>query len=131
MPQFIGFSFPFRKGSTSFPEVATDDALIKESLVQLILTGRGERVMRPDVGSGAFRHIFEDNDEVLATLIQNEVSQVIGQYEPRVSLLSVNVAKGDPDTDNGPASVIVTINYIVLATVTVGTLTLTLSSGNP
>jgi hypothetical protein len=131
MPQFIGFSFPFRKGSTSFPEVATDDALIKQSLVQLILTGRGERVMRPDVGSGAFRFIFEDNDDFLLTVIQTEVNQVVSKYEPRVSLISVDVTKGDPDTDTGANSVIVTLRYIVLATVTAGTLTMSLSSGSP
>lgn len=131
MSLFVGFAFPFRKGPTSFPESATDDVLIKQALTQLILTGRGERLMRPDVGSGAFKYVFEDNGDVLAQLIQTEIQQVVGKYEPRVALTGVDVQKGDPNTDNGDASVIITINYIVLATTTAGTLTITLSGGGP
>lgn len=129
MALFVGFAFPFRKGLTSFPEQSTDDALIKQSLIQLILTGQGERIMRPEVGSNALAYVFENNDLILVQRISAEISDVVRRFEPRVALLSVEVDNGDKSKDNGPASVIVTIKYVVLATRTVGTLTITLATG--
>lgn len=131
MSLFIGFAFPFRKGATSFPETATDDALIKQSLIQLILTGRGERVMRPDVGSGAYSYVFEDNDDILASRVSNEITAVVQKYEPRVALLGVEVVRGDPNIESEASSITVTVNYVVLLSSTLGTLTINLSSGGP
>jgi phage baseplate assembly protein W len=117
MAIYVGYSFPFRKGPTSFPASATDNDLIKQSLIQLISTGRGERVMRPTVGSGAYAFVFESNDVPITTLIQTEVMTVISKWEPRVLLQSVDVQRGNPsDNVNGPATVTITINYIVIAT---------------
>jgi phage baseplate assembly protein W len=117
MALYVGFSFPFRKAPTSFPAAATDNDLIKQSLIQLILTGRGERVMRPTVGSGAYSFVFEPNTAPLTMLMQTEIRNVITKWEPRVLLQSVDVQRGNPsDNVNGPATVTVTINYIVVAT---------------
>lgn len=119
MSTFIGISFPFRKGSTSFPQTATDVDLIKQSLVQLILVAKGERVMRPDVGSLAYRYVFEDNNDVLAELFRSEVTGVISKYEPRVALQNVEVTTND-------TTITIKILYIIRTNGQQDSLTLTI-----
>jgi phage baseplate assembly protein W len=110
MATFIGLSFPFRKSAQAFPAPSEDADLIKESLKQILLTQKGERVMRPDFGADVYRFVFENNHAALATLIQTEVARAIGTYEPRVILLNVTV---DRIADN---AVMATIYYIIPAT---------------
>lgn len=111
MPQFLGISFPFAKGNQAFPEPVTDNDLIRQSLLQLILTGTNERVMRPTFGTDVRRFVFEPNDEVLANLIQSEVASVIARFEPRVTLRAVDIRRIDSE-------VVVLIRYVVNATQT-------------
>lgn len=120
---FNGISFPFRRGGTSFPAEATDDQLIKESLVQLILTQNGERIMRPDMGSNALSFIFEPNNLVLAQTLRAEIQAVVAKFEPRVVLTDVGVER-----DLDAAQVIVTIEYVVIASRTSSSVTVPLST---
>lgn len=104
-----GISFPFRKGSTSFPATATDEQLIKEDLQQLLMTGVGTRVMRPNFGTNLYSFVFEPNDDLLATLVQAEVATAIAKFEPRISLLDVGVARVSSE-------ILVTVRYTLSAT---------------
>lgn len=104
-----GISFPFRKGSTSFPATATDEQLIKEDLQQLLMTGVGTRVMRPTFGTNLYSFVFEPNDDLLATLVQAEVATAIAKFEPRISLLDVSVARVSSE-------ILVTVRYTLSAT---------------
>jgi uncharacterized protein len=106
---FRGLAFPFRKSSTALPASAVDDELIKQSLAQIILTSKGERVMRPDFGSNAAAFVFENNDLVLQETIRSEVMSAIAKYETRVIVRSVDVNQSD-------AEVIITVTYINVVT---------------
>jgi hypothetical protein len=101
--------FPFQRGASSFPAAATDDALIKGAIVQLLMTAVGERVMRPDLGSNVQSLIFENNSAVLGNLVRSEVQGVLAKFEPRVQVLDVQVEQRE-------SSVILTIVYVVLST---------------
>lgn len=109
MSTFRGIAFPFRMGSQSFPEQRTDADVVKDSMVQIILTGRNERIMRPDFGSGVYSLIFDNNDEVLETLMRQEVVGAIGRFEPRVIVREVAITRED-------STMIVTIFYVVKLT---------------
>lgn len=117
---FRGIGFPFRRGTTSFPAAASGAALIQDSVRTLVMTRRGDRVMRPDVGSGAYDYIFETNDPMLEETIRTDVSQTLGRYEPRIIVQSVEVV---PDSDKGIVDV--TINYVIRATGTPDSVTTT------
>lgn len=106
---FRGFKFPFQSGSTSFPATASDDELIKQSLIQIVLTQKGERVMRPDFGSRTLSFIFENNDDTLAEALRTDLAVSIAKYEPRVALRKINVTRED-------TKVLVDIQYVVIAT---------------
>jgi uncharacterized protein len=106
---YRGILFPFQRGATSFPAAATDDDLIRSSIVQLLMTSAGERVMRPDLGSNVHNMIFENNDVVLANLARAEVQGVLAKFEPRVQVLDVQIEQQE-------SAVILTIVYVVLST---------------
>ena len=107
MATYFGIKFPFGRSPTVIPARTEDNDLIKESIIQIVTTGRGERVMRPDFGSAAFSFIFENNNQILTELIRDEVTTAIAKFEPRVVVRSVTTFRED---DN---SVVVTISYIV------------------
>ena len=125
MALYQGFMFPFQKGPTGFPASASDDELIQQSLIQLVMTGRGERVMRPQVGSNAYAFVFENTGAPLQMLIQTEVRNVIAKYEPRVILQNVQVDIND-STGMQPSLVTVTIFYIVVLTQTAQSVSITM-----
>lgn len=118
---FRGINFPFTKGKTALPEPAFDAALVKQSLQQIVLTGRNQRVMRPDFGCDAYSFIFEPNDDLLGELIRTEVNAAIGRFEPRVIVQDIGVVR---NTDKG--EVIVTIQYVLVATRTPDTVEVSL-----
>src|SRR5882672_699898 len=95
MPSFFGIAFPFSKDGASFPKQATDNDLIRQSIIQILLTARGERMMRPLFGSGIFGLIFENNNPALVELLRLEVTNSIGQFEPRVVVQGVDVVNKD------------------------------------
>lgn len=106
---FKGISFPFRKGRKSFPEKVEGDDLIRESVLQILLTARGERVMRPDFGSGVFRLVFENTGRLMEEMIKTEVVSVLTKYEPRISVRNVSVFTEGSSVD-------VEIDYVVIST---------------
>ena len=124
MAQFRGFNFPFKKSATEFPARAEDDELVRQSIIQLILTGKGERVMRPEVGSNVFRFVFEDNDDVLAETLRAEIQATIGRHEPRAIIQDVSV-----ENDREKREATVSIYYVVVASRTQGNITMDLPSG--
>lgn len=119
MTQFVGIAFPFTKSETSYPAQAVDNELVRQSLLQILATGRGERVMRPDFGADVHKYLFDSLDTGLEDLVSTEVRAAIGKYEPRVAVQSVQVDRGD-------TSLVVTVTYVVLATKKQTTLSLTL-----
>lgn len=119
---YRGIALPFKKSSTALPAPVVDDDLIKQSLVQIVLTGRGERIMRPDFGSNAYAFVFENNDSVLQETIRTEVMSAIAKFETRAVVRTVDVTRTDTE-------VTVTINYIVVATRQEQTVAITMPIG--
>ena len=109
MATYRGIAFPFGKNSTTFPAEVTDEDLVKQSLIQIVTTARGERVMRPDFGSAAYSFVFENNNVLLAELMRDELTAAIAKFEPRVIVRGIVVERDESE-------VIVTINYIVSLT---------------
>jgi phage baseplate assembly protein W len=113
MPTILTFSFPFRKGGSSFPQQSgTDEDAIKSSLVQIVTTGKGERVMRNGFGCDAFAMVFENNDALFRRKAEREIRSSVAEWEPRVRLSGVIVEAGDELTE--PGRVRITIAYTIV-----------------
>jgi len=69
---------------------------IINSIKNLILTNHYEKPFRPDVGSNIRRLLFENIDSVIAAQIEKEISEVIGNFEPRAQVSKVT-AISSPD----------------------------------
>lgn len=110
MATILGIAFPFQKGTQSDPLQSVNNQSIKEDLVQLIMTAKGERVMRPDLGSNAYSFVFESQGGALDTLIRTDIARTIATYEKRVRLLNIDIQR--PEENHA----LITINYIVVAT---------------
>ena len=113
-PRIITIGFPFRKGSQAFPAPATDDDAIKASIIQIICTGRRERVMRPTFGCNALSYIFENDNDFFRRNVEREVRQALVRWEKRITVDSVTVEPGDEVT--APGQMLITIGYTNLAT---------------
>lgn len=87
----LGLAFPFQKGTTEFPRQKVDDDVIEDNIRRILLTRRGERVMRPRSGSDTMSFVFESVGSVLRARIANEVRRAIAEGEPRVQIERVQV----------------------------------------
>ena len=66
--------------------VTTDEAAVKRALYNIIMTRKGERFFKPDLGSNIANLLFEPLDAATASLIKEEIEYVIIKYEPRVAI---------------------------------------------
>lgn len=69
----------------------TDEASVKRALRNLILTNKGERLFQPTLGTDLYKLLFENMSEVTEDLIKTYITDSIVDFEPRVSIISVNV----------------------------------------
>ena len=75
-----------------------DEDAVKESIKNLILTDRGERLMQPYIGGNIRAMLFENLTPGTLKLIEDRVTSTITTYEPRAQLIDVAVSS---DPDNG------------------------------
>jgi phage baseplate assembly protein W len=71
--------------------VKRDEEAVKESIKNLILTDKGERLFQPLLGGNITAQLFENNTPATIKLIQEQVKSTITQYEPRAQLIDVVV----------------------------------------
>ncbi len=64
---------------------------IKRSVKNLIQTNFYERPFQPELGSGVRDMLFENFSPLTTVFLERKIEEVISNYEPRVSLNSVNV----------------------------------------
>jgi phage baseplate assembly protein W len=86
-----------------------DEEAVKESIRNLILTDRGERLFQPDIGSDVRKMLFENITNATIELIKDLISTTIRNYEPRVNLIGVDVITS---IDSLQLDVIITFNII-------------------
>lgn len=75
-----------------------DEEAVKESIKNLILTDRGERLMQPLVGGNIRAMLFENNTPSTIKIIQESIKETINFYEPRATLLDVIVQSSLDET---------------------------------
>jgi len=86
-----------------------DVTSINRSLKNLVLTLNGERPFNGLLGTQLSQSLFEILDPRVTSDIESEIRSVIKNFEPRVSLRSVNVA---PDYDSNGYQVL--IDYTIV-----------------
>lgn len=69
--------------------VKRDEEAVKESIKNLILTDRGERLFQPNLGGDIRATLFENNTPATIKIVQEQVKATIESYEPRAELIDV------------------------------------------
>ena len=87
----------------------TGSSAVKRAVQNLVLTNFYERPFQPTLGCGVQQTMFEPMTAITAIKIQNIITGVIDQYEPRVSLDSVVVQM---DTDHNGYRVDITFHIV-------------------
>ena len=64
---------------------------IRQSILIILETARGERVMRPDFGCGIHELVFEAVDSRTLQRIRSEVEDALRRFEARIEVLGVTI----------------------------------------
>ena len=75
---------------------------IARSIRNIVFTLPGEKYFNPNFGSKISKVLFENIDDITASVIVDEIKESIRNYEPRVNLLSVSV---NPNPDENEMNV--------------------------
>ena len=107
-----GWKFPVQVDAQGRIVLSEYEQDIREAIRIILLTSPGERAMRPDFGAGLHDYVFEAMSATTMGLIQATVQDALIKWEPRIQVLSVNVA-----ADQGEiGKLLVDIDYRVRAT---------------
>jgi uncharacterized protein len=77
--------------------VTKDDAAIKQAIVNLLLTNRGERFFNANLGCSISALLFEPLDFGTAGMVSSEIDSTLRLYEPRINVLGVSTTPNFDD----------------------------------
>ena len=107
---FKDISMTFQANPLNEDLIALKNAnAIARSVRNIVMTLPGEKFFNPTFGSRISESLFENIDDITATVIIDEITESIDNYEPRVDLLDVQAF---PDYDNNSFDVIITYEII-------------------
>jgi phage baseplate assembly protein W len=87
----------------------TNERAIARSIRNLVLTQKGERFFNSQLGSEVSRLLFENLDRNTSIFIRNEIEYVITTFEPRVTLLELDV---NPNYDENQFDIVIKYKII-------------------
>ena len=91
----------------------TEDAEdVRQAILLILETSKGERPMRPDFGCGLRRLVFQPMSAALKTLVRKEVEDALVAWEPRIDVQSVTVA----EERTVPGGLSIDVRYSIRAT---------------
>jgi phage baseplate assembly protein W len=83
-------------------QVTKEDAAVKQSVVNLLMTIPGERPFQSRLGSRISELLFEPLDYGIAAQIQDEIRTTLRNYEPRIGIVQLKV---EPEYDQNSFTV--------------------------
>ena len=87
--------------------VSKDNAAIKQAVVNLLLTNKGERFFNPNYGSNIRSFLFEPLDFATAGQVRSSIKSTLNKFEPRIFVESLRVL---PNFDDNGFDVEMTYN---------------------
>ena len=108
LEDLVAPAFPLRKGPRGYFDLARKARVIKDNVLQIVGTRRGERVRRPSFGISWERILFEPADEILFKLLRFEITEGLAKWEPRVTVLEI-----EPEIDATLGKLRYTVHYVI------------------
>lgn len=107
---FKDISMTFESSPLNYDLIAIkNETAINRSILNLVFTLPGEKFFDDEFGSMVSKILFENINDITASLIEDQITNLIENYEPRVDLISV---KSTPNYDEGAFDV--KISYAIV-----------------
>ena len=113
---FLGAGWKFPIQTDAFGEIvlSQNEQNIKESILIIVMTSRGERVMRPEFGCDIRDLVFEPINVGTLALVEANIRESLTLFEQRIDVLSVDARADKEEADRG--KLLITVNYRVRTT---------------
>ncbi|MCQ4211105.1 GPW/gp25 family protein [Streptomyces longispororuber] len=115
--------FPFRIDPRGRSADTTDEGHVRDLIEQLLFTVPGERVNRPDFGSGALQLVFAPADQELAGAVEYSLQAALQRWLGDV----IQVERVQVESEDSELRI--TVGYVLLATGDPGTAVLERETG--
>ena len=110
MTTAMNIDYPFHFDPRGRTAATDDDDHVRDMIEQLLFTSPGERVNRPDFGSGLLQMVFAPNSPELAAALQFTLQAALQRW------LGDVIAVDALDVSSNDSTLQVALSYIVLAT---------------
>lgn len=109
----VGFHFPIQveKATGKMMTVSLEED-IRQAIPIILMTRKGERVMRPDFGCNIYDYAFDTTDYTTLVQMENAVRDALIRWEPRITDIKVQV----DDSQKQEGMLLVKISYRVRST---------------
>ena len=108
----VGWAFPVNVDARGRIGLARQEQDIEQAIRMIVLTPKGQRVMRPEFGCHVHELIFAPNDGATAGLAARYVEEALGMWEPRIQVMDVKAGVDSSD----PSRLLIEVLYEVKAT---------------
>jgi phage baseplate assembly protein W len=90
----IGWASPLAVDPSGNISLAAYEEDVRQAILIILGTAKGERVMRPDFGAGLKTLVFEPINTTTMALTKVRVQEALVQWEPRIDQVAVDVTAG-------------------------------------
>lgn len=87
----VGWGFPLRLAADHTLAAVKHEEDVRESILIILGTRRGERFMRPDFGAGLEDFVFEPLSTTTREALRKRVEESLIDWEPRIDVTKVDV----------------------------------------
>lgn len=111
--QYFGIKFPFTSNNEDGLFIDLNTTLkdkVASQIAHLLLTQKGTRLKKPDFGTKLINFIFEQNDSLTWSNVENEIKDCVSKYIPNVNINEVSVIQDTKTDDN---DILIDVKYNV------------------
>jgi len=91
-----GWAYPVALTDAGAIALAQYGEDVRQALLVILGTERGERVMRPDFGAGLREFLYEPINTTTLALIRHRVEEALVTWEPRIDNITVRIDAAPP-----------------------------------
>ncbi len=92
---WCGMALPWKGTLASLVESKDDKEVITSSIIWIIMTRIGERVMRPEFGSDVSQLVFELNNDMTLSRFEQSIKSALDKFDDRVEVVGIKCVQKD------------------------------------
>lgn len=100
MSRWKDVSYPLGNSLSKFVEDKGDRSVLETSIINILLTRKGEMPGMPEFGSDFLNMVFEPLDDITEARIEKICRRDVAKWDDRVELRNVTFSRPDPNVLN-------------------------------